>query len=452
MLAPDCWDLTYRCGTLHWDQCSLKEIANTYRTPVYVVSETRLKKDVQKFTSSIRKHIPHNEIFYSLKTSGVPQLLTYLREFGIGAEVCSKHELDIALRYGIPSSKIIFSGINRSAEEFRSALDSNIKCIIIDLVNELYRLDELTRQENHDVEIGLRLALNIHPRKTNRLNRTSATVNQFGLDPVSNEFQEVLKVIRGNSHLKLTLLHSHIGSGLLAVKSFHKNVEQLISLYAELKRNGFPLEAINVGGGLGVETVKEFSSLEFFRYVIFGRLPSAPKLNLSLIDEYASTIKHAIQYSCKKNNIESPKIIFEPGRVLTSNAILLLLRVGSVRERGSGNKFALVDGGSMSVGMSCLAEYHEVFLVRESDDERERYTIVGKVPTALDFIYRNKSLPKLQEGDYIAVMDAGAYFIPTATNFASLRTGVVLLSNGNAKMIRRHETVDDFLLRDDVNG
>lgn len=452
-MNPKLWDLSYRDNVLQWDGTSLQEVAERFGTPLYVLSESRLRKNVDNFSNYVHQVLPQSEIYLSCKTSGLPEILPIMISVGIGAEVVAGHELEIALMKGLASSNILFSGVNRTREELRHAVDAGVKVIIIDLLSELMELCAIAKASSGNIEIALRVAVGIDIEKSLWRNTSSVSQNHLGLDPKSEEFKEALRVIGENERLRLTGLHSHVGTGIHNVKVFRKNVEQLVWLYVELLAAGFPMKFINVGGGLGVQTVKEFSNLELLRYAAWGHMPQSPgEANENLVKKYVDAVAQAVAAACQRCGCEQPGIAFEPGRILTSDAVLLLLRVGAIRKRSTKLQFAFVDGGSMSVGMSCLAEYHEIFPIKKSSDGTKRYTIIGRVPTPLDIVYRNKKLPELSVGEYLAVMDAGAYFIPTATNFATLKPAVVKLCNGEATRIRRAESASDLLRRESLHG
>ena len=139
-----------------------------------------------------------------------------------------------------------------------------------------------------------------------------------------------------------------------------------------------------------------------------------------------------------------PELVLEPGRALVSDAQVLLLTVGAVRERAKIGRFALVDGGAMSVSMMFLSEYHAVLLANRDARATERTSVFGRVPSPMDVVYRNLPLPRLQVGDVLAVMDAGAYFTSTATNFGGPRPAVLLVDGDEVVTVRRRETFADL--------
>lgn len=160
--------------------------------------------------------------------------------------------------------------------------------------------------------------------------------------------------------------------------------------------------------------------------------------------QYAETVRDAVLAGCTRLGLPVPGLVLEPGRAISSDAQLLLLRVGSVRERPGVGRFALVDGGAMTVSMMFLSERHSVLLVNRDAPVDGTTSVFGSLPSPMDVVYRNLPLPALAEGDLLAVMDAGAYFTATATNFGGPRPGVVCLDGGRAAFVRRPETFADL--------
>ncbi len=440
------WDLTRTGGGLAWAGCDLRGLAERHGTPLYIVNGERLSRNIRSFSGAVREAFGDAEIFHPVKTSGIPDLLTIMAEAGIGAEAAAGHEIEICRRLGIPGGMIIFGGVNRRAEEFALALEAGIHTIILDGIEELRALREAAAARSQPVRVALRTALGIRAKSFLPLQNTSSTRSPYGFDPAGSEFRAALRILKDAPGLRLAGLHSHIGTGIRAIAPFVRNARAIVRLCAELRAEGFPIDALNVGGGLGVPTAREFSPLEFLLYAAAGRMPAAPPPPAEeRIERYAAALTSASGAACRERSLPMPRLQFEPGRILTSDAVLLILRVGAVKRRGAGVRFACVDGGAMSVGMSSLAEYHEIFPLGNAPAEQERYTFIGRVPTALDLLYRNRRFPKLEGGEYIAFMDAGAYMIPTSTNFASLKPAILFCAGGRERLLRRRQSAGDLL-------
>lgn len=257
-----------------------------------------------------------------------------------------------------------------------------------------------------------------------------------------------MRVCSQSNVFELVALHSHVGTGLRDMRAFRKNFEALAKIYLSLQSEGFPLTAINLGGGLAVPTVKEYSLLELLRMAIFAAPPSAPVVRGNhFFKEYFDNLSE-----CFRRVFQSvpakPRVLLEPGRAVTSAAGALLCTVDHIRRRGR-KLIAVTDAGALSTGLSVAAEYHEILHTAPFDRRVARtYKLTGNILTSLDILAMNKRLPTLLPGDRLLVMDAGAYMIPTATNFATLRAPILLLENGGVRVLRRRETPGDVMLRD----
>lgn len=440
------WDLERREGSLVWAGCGLRGVAERHGTPLYVVNGERLRRNIHRFVDAVRGAFDGAGIYHPVKTSGIPDILPIMAEGGIGAEAAAGHEIEICRRLGIPGEMIIFGGVNRRAEEFALALGAEVHTIILDNLDELHALRDAAGGSSRQARVALRVALGIRAKSFLPLQNSSSAKSPYGFEPAGGEFRDALRLLRDAQGLRLTGLHSHIGTGIRAIKPFVRNARKIVRLYAALRAEGFSLETLNVGGGLGAPGAREFSALEFLLYAAAGRLPAAPQTPRGeQTVRYVAGLRGAVEEACRACSVPVPRLQFEPGRILTSDAVLLLLRVGAVKRRGKGESFACLDGGAMSVGLSSLAEHHAMFPVDACPGEEERYTFIGRVPTALDLLYRNRRFPKLRGGEYIAFMDAGAYMIPTATNFASLKPAILFCAEGGERLLRRREVAGDLL-------
>ncbi|MDH7514602.1 MAG: hypothetical protein QHI48_01825 [Bacteroidota bacterium] len=438
-LEPGLWDLSISEGALAWHGVPLERIAERFGTPVFAVSADRLRSDAGRWVeSAVRAGFPCR-MFFSFKTCPVPALAPIIGAFGFGMEVSACHELEAVLAAGIPPARIIVGGTGWSIEEYTLALREGVALIMIDTREDAKKLVEAAARQPMGGNVGLRFALGVKPRGTARLTASSVRSNRFGLEPGGEECREILSLLRSRSSLRLTTVHSHIGTGLTDLSAFRRNFTVLAGVYKQLVSMGFPLESMDVGGGLGVPTVRVFSSFEFLVYAGGLRRPPPPRaVGRDLVSAYFSVLQRAWREEFGAGR-RPPEILLEPGRAVVSASVLLLLRVLHVRMR-SGRRIAVADGGALSTGLSVLAEYHEVFRVHAPREKvRYLYDIVGRIPTPLDILYRKKWMPELREGDLIAVMDAGAYMIPTITGFASLRPPIVLIEDGELRCIVSRE-------------
>jgi diaminopimelate decarboxylase len=225
----------------------------------------------------------------------------------------------------------------------------------------------------------------------------------------------------------------------------------MFDLRVEVKKaTNIVLNYLDLGGGLPVSTVREFGLRDTVLHRRLRLRAVPPDLRRPGWPQFAAAIAKAIDGGVARTGMPRPQIFFEPGRALTSQAQLLLLRVGIVKKRTDGNLIAISDGGRSTNAMPLSTEYHEVFLAnRMSAVDECPHTIVGGLCTPGDWTFMRKDLPLLESGDLLAVMDSGAYFTSFANNFSFPRPAIVMVRDGQARVIRRRESFESMVAMDE---
>ena len=427
------------------DGLDLAELAGRFGTPLHVASAPALRARCARFAGAFAGYGGGARIHYSYKTNNVAGLLRVIHGAGIGAEVVDGYELWLARQLGVAADDVVFNGPNKSVEELREAVEQDIGLVVVDGLAELERLEALTRELDRRARIALRVCPDIVPRGMNASSLTGSRKNQFGLDDRAGEVDEALRRAVAAEHLELRGIHAHIGSGIHDLSAFEKAAERVLAIQARAFSAGAEPDLIDLGGGLGTRLSREFTTTEMLVYLGLGRLPKQkPPGESGLLERYGQAVSSAVERACERLDIPQPTLVLEPGRALVSDAQVLLLTVGAVRERPGVGRFALTDGGAMTVSMMFLSELHAVFVANREAAHDGRTNVFGRLPSPMDVVYRNLPLPRLQPDDVLAVMDAGAYFTATSTNFGGPRPGVVLLDDGVPRLVRRPETFEDL--------
>lgn len=444
-MKPEDWELARVSGRLTMDGHDLVALADEFGTPLHVVSAARLQRRCREFTDALRAYPRRTLACFSYKTNCVAGVLQQLHRAGLGAEVTGGYQLSLALRLGVKPADMVMGGPNKPDDELRQALEAGVGVIVVDSLDELARLEKVAEETGLTAPIALRICPDVAPRGLNASARSGSRRMHFGLDLRSGEADAAVERALRYKHVRLRGLHAHIGSGIRDVRWFRTEAERVLAIYARALRLGAEPGLIDLGGGLGTSRSREFTTFEQLVYLGLGRLPRrhrpAPP---GLIARYGAAVTAAIGTTCHRLGIPLPDLVLEPGRAVVSDADVLLLSVGAIRDRKGVGRFAFADGGAMSVSLMFLSEYHEVFLANRDAPLDGRTSVFGRVPSGMDVVYRNLPLPRIEAGDLLAVMDAGAYFTSTATNFGGPRPAVVLLENGAARVIRRRETFDDL--------
>jgi diaminopimelate decarboxylase len=448
-MDPRLWGLERSGGSLRWDGHDLCALARAHGTPLHVASAATLRARTRELQRAFAGYPGAVRPCFSYKTNPVAGVLRVLHEAGAGAEVVDGYELWLAQQLGLHGRDIVFNGANKSPAELRAALEADVGLLVVDSLLELERVEALAAQLDRVASIGLRVCPDVKPRGVPVQAAAGSRRNLYGLDMRGGELQRAIQRAVASPHLRLRGPMAHIGTGIHDLEAFRRAVGRLVEALAAMHRAGAEPDLLDAGGGLATRLARSFRPLELLRYYGLGRCPSSIRpAPADLFQRYARALGEGVTAACAARGIPVPTLVLEPGRALASDGQLLLLSVGGIKERAGVGRFALVDGGAMTVSMMFLVEYHAVFLANRDAPIHRRIDLIGRLPTQLDVLYRGLKLPALRAGDVLAVMNSGAYFSATATNFGGPRPGVLMLDGDEARMVRRHERYEDLAATD----
>ncbi len=429
----------------------IMKLTKEFGTPLHVLDEDALRTRVRRFREAFEEAYPGGvRVHYALKCNSTPGVARMVLEEGVDPEAGTPYEWALALRLGAPPERIIVNGPYKG-ELLAEAVEAGAGLIVVDGPQELAALSALARAARRTPRILLRLNPNCVPRGMNRASATGSRRNSvFGFDYAAGELEIALRALAAGSPLELAGFHCHVGTGISRPADYEQPARILVECLEEARRFGLPAGILDVGGGFGVPTSREYNTSEFLLYQAVGRIPRAPDpARFPTPREFARGVVGAIQAACAERRIPLPRLVLEPGRALVSGAGVLLVTVGAVKERPGAGTWAVTDGGAGTVAFPMYYEYHEVLLARAPCAPRtHRYTLVGPACFSADWICRNKPMPELRPGDVLAVCDAGAYFTVQESNFGFPRPPIVAVSGGACRLLRRRETFDDMTARD----
>ncbi len=359
-------------------------------------------------------------ICYSVKANSNLGVLALLAKEGAGADVVSKGELIRALKAGIPQQKIVFSGVGKTKEELELGLKTGILMFNVESFEELEILGEIAKTFQIKAPFSVRINPNVDP-KTHPYISTGLKKNKFGIP--EEEAIEAYLWAKKNPYLLPIGLDSHIGSQITELSPFIGAVRRLKKLWQELTSLGFELQFLDVGGGLGIPYAEEE--------------PPPPK-------EYAQALVEELKPLALT-------LILEPGRVIVGNAGILVTRV-LYRKRNGEKKFVIVDAGMNDlIRPSLYQAYHRILPVHRKNSEEEIVDVVGPICESGDFFARDRRLPKVERGDLLAIMSAGAYGFVMSSNYNSRpRVPEVLVDGSSFYLVRRREIIEDLLLLENI--
>ncbi len=419
-------------GHLSLGGCDAVELAREFGTPLYVFDEETLRGQCRAFQSEFRSRYPDTVVAYAAKAYLGRALAGILAQEGMALDVVSGGELAIARSVGFPAERIYFHGNNKSEEELREALDYSVGRVVIDNFYELGLLDGLAQGTGRRQPVLLRLSPGIDPH-THAHTTTGTLDSKFGVPLATGQGEAALRQAMEAPGLELVGLHVHLGSPVFELEPYRQAVSVVIGFAAEMgRRYGFRLQEFSPGGGFAVQYVEEQPA-------------PAP-------GEYAEAIVTALRDACREHGLALPRLIVEPGRAIVARAAVALYIVGSSKEVPGLRRFVSVDGGMADNIRPALygSRYSALVANRPLDPRRETVTIAGKYCESGDILLRDAELPPLEAGDVLAMPAVGAYGLAMASNYnLSLRPAIVLVKDGQSRLMRRRETYED-LTRCDV--
>ncbi|WP_141327079.1 pyridoxal-dependent decarboxylase [Myxococcus sp. AB025B] len=434
------WGLQHVPGQgLSLEGVALKSLVERFGSPLHVVHLAALKRNVERFLAVPPGRAGGCEVFYSYKTNPIPGVLEVLHGMGVGAEIISAYELWLALRLGVAPERIVYNGPVKSEASVREAIGRGIQLLAA----------------NHAEELGLfaRVAaeLDKRPRVAVRVSTDSGWAAQFGTPIAGGAALRAYAQARASSHLDVVGLHAHRGATIRTEGELTGFVEAVLGFTDTLHQElGLDLEVLDLGGSLCTPSVEHIAERDWRLNLTFFRDVPAPDPAASLdISRYVALVVEMVESHYEKKGRARPRIFLEPGRAMTGDTQLLLGSVHTLKA-GEDRTWAVLDAGVNHA--ECVRnEYHQLFHVDRPDAPAERvYTVVGPICTPGDTLYHAKRLPELVEGDTLAIMDAGAYFVPFATSFSYPQPAIIALDGGEARLLRRAETFEDQVALDTV--
>lgn len=419
------------------DGVKLGELVARWGSPLYVTDRTRLADNAARFLAVPPGATKGCEAYASYKTNPVPGVLRAQHECGFGAEVVSHYELWLALRLGVDPSLIVFNGPGKSDESMADALQAGVGLINVNSRSEIPRLAAMARKLGKRPRVGVRVVA------------PGLFGGQFG-ERIDNgsafaAFDECLAV----PEFQVVALHAHSNHLITSGGDVDVMLAGVLGLADDLKaRRGLELEILDLGGNLACATTGRTPPTSRRLAAALARYPRPVTPSLA-IDDYVARVITRIEEHYEAAGRPRPRIFLEPGRSATANAQMLLTTALEVRQgEGSEQGWVVLDAG-MNVAEPLLSEWHQLYAIEHPAGAPEaNYRLVGPSCSHSDLLYPAWWLPRLSAGDTLAIMDAGAYFVPYATDFSRPRPGVVMIDQGREVQVRRAGTFEDVIARD----
>jgi diaminopimelate decarboxylase len=403
---------------LHCENASLIRLADRFGTPLYVYSANTIRQRLRIFDKAFGK-APHT-VCYSVKANSNLSILRLLAKMGCGFDVVSGGELErVLIADRRAAKKVVFSGVGKTREELLAALKADILLFNVESESELDLLAACAQRLKKTARVALRVNPDVSA-ETHPYISTGLHKHKFGV-PIQ-QARDLYAVAAKAKYLKTAGVSVHIGSQITDVSPFAAAMERVAKLIRGLRSEGHEIQYVDAGGGLGIAYHNE-------------ALPDLPA--------QAAAYAEALTAPLRELKIH---LLLEPGRSIVAPAGALLTRV-LYKKSNNGKKFLIVDAAMNDlIRPSLYQAYHEIIPAKAGTAEFETTDVVGPVCETGDFFARDRELPTQQEGDLLALLDAGAYGMVLASNYNTRpRPAEILVDGTSAKVIRRRETVSDLL-------
>ena len=411
-------DFKFKNNQLYCESVKVQNLAEKFGTPLYVYSHNTIIDHFQKIREAFAPVKPL--VCFSVKANSNLAILKTLVKKGAGLDIVSGGELFRALKAGCDPKKIVYASVGKTAAEIETAIKKGILFFNVESLPELENINRIAKRLGKITNAAIRINPDVEP-KTHKFITTGKLTNKFGID--FDTAARIFSAQRSFLNVRICGMHIHIGSQITESAPFIAAITKVLIFIAKLKRQGVHLEYLNIGGGLGIVYDKE--------------TPQTAQ-------EFAAKVLPLLKDT-------GLKVIMEPGRFIIGNASVLVTRVLYIKSTPL-KRFVIVDAGMNDLIRPALYEaYHNITPLRAADDKHHFLAdVVGPICESGDFLAKDRMMPQVKEGDYLAVMSAGAYGFSMSSNYNSRRRNAEVLVKGNKTyLIRKRETYED-LIRNEV--
>ena len=413
---------SFKNKALYAESVAVTDLMVEYGSPIYIYSRGQIESNWQQFDQAFGDH-PHL-ICYAVKANSNLGVLNVLAKLGSGFDIVSIGELERVIAAGGKPGCCVFSGVSKTKTEIQRALELGIYCFNVESAAELDSVESAAKLMSTKAPISIRINPDVDAN-THPYIATGLKENKFGVS--INRALELYKKAELSKHLDVFGLDYHIGSQITEVSPFIEALEKALELISELKAEGIKMSHIDIGGGVGI-TYNEEKTINIEKYV------------QSVLD--------------KVGDLE---VLLEPGRAIVGNAGIFVTQVEYLKQGGV-KSFAIIDGAMNDLQRPSLYDsYHQAIAVEDnSKGIKDTWDLVGPICETGDFLAKDRELT-LEQGDYIALMSAGAYGFVLSSNYNSRpRVAEVMVSGSNHALVRKRETVgslfeNEFIFNDEIN-
>ena len=397
---------------LSFDKKNVENLAKKFGTPLYCYSHNKIKSNILELKKYFHSFSPL--ICFAVKSNTNIKILKEIKKLNLGADVVSIGELLKALKAGIKAKKIVFSGVGKTSSELDYAIKQNILLINAESKSEILEIEKIAKKKKKIVDIGVRLNPNTDAQTLSQIS-TGKKENKFGVG--EKVFLQLVKYINKSKNLNLKCLSVHIGSQILNHKPYQRMLKVVDKI---IRKSKYKFEYIDLGGGMGIDYDHNNS-----------------KLNL---EKYSLDIKKFIK-------THKVKIIFEPGRSIIGDSAILITKIIYIKE-GDKKDFIILDVAMNDLMRPALygAKHKIIPLRKVSKKSKKSYEFVGPICESTDTFSTVKKYQKLNEGDFLAICDVGAYGMSLASNYnVRPKPMEILIKNSKIQILNKRQKISDLI-------
>ena len=408
-----------RKGSLFFDGFSVKELAEKYDTPLYLLSEKRIRDNYNRLHNALIRNYKHLRIYYACKANSNLTVLKILQSEGAYLDTVSPGEVFLGLSSGYTPDRILFTGTSVRDDELKFLAGANIT-VNVDSQSELDRLLKIAVPPIISVRVNPEIGAGHHSHCI-----TAGSESKFGLWE-----EETIQAyaIAERARVERFGIHMHIGSGILNIEPYSLAVEKLLSIAKRVHDEvGIEFEFIDIGGGLGIPYKPEDKDLD--------------------LNEFSNKIVTPFKDKVKEYGLGKPFLCVEPGRYLVCDASILLTSVNTIKQTPS-KKFVGVDAGfNTLIRPTMYGSYHPILVANKlAKTDKASYDVVGPICESGDALAKDRQLPKVEEGDLLAILNAGAYGFSMSSQYNSRpRAAEVMIRQGKDVLVRKREELSDLM-------
>jgi diaminopimelate decarboxylase len=409
--------------------CDTIELANRYGTPIYVINEQTIRQRINALKDVLERNYSKIRIHYAVKANTNASILKILLREGAYLDCVSIGEIYIALSVGFSPDQILYTGNNYTNEDFEYALAKGVT-INLDALSQINRLNKIMKKTNATCEV---LSFRVNPEFGSGHHDHCITAGpdiKFGIleSSIVQAYKEALEL--GFTRFGI---HMHIGSGILEVEPFRIAAEKFLAIAGKIHAElGITFEFLDFGGGIGIPYTQDQEPFN--------------------LEDYGAIILGLFKEKIAEYELGDPFFCIEPGRFLVAESTIILSEVNTIKQTVSKNYIGIDAGFNNLIRPTMYGSYHEMVVANKMTEEPAKiYEIAGPICETGDVLARDRHLPQIEEGDIIAILDAGAYGFTMASNYnARPYAAEILVRDGQSYVVRQRQPLDDLLKNQEI--